>query len=244
VTEADGWIQTASGGAFHVLEPTPQMVNVLDIAHALAHTCRFGGHVNGFYSVAQHCALMVAHLEREGAERDTLRWALLHDVDEAYLPDVPRPVKPFLFVCIPTNLHPSSGEVLPVYMPWRVFSKRITAVVLKRFGVRVGATESDAVSVADLRMLATERRDLMPVPRGAEAEGLEWTSLVGVTPYTDPVVRCRPDIARRYWLEWFRKLFPAEAVPYRADLVIGEGAAARTDGRFRQDGKGRRNERR
>lgn len=72
----------------NVFEPTPPMIRIEDIAHALSNQCRFGGHLPEFYSVAQHsvlCSQMVENKYRLSA--------LLHDASEAYLLDIPRPIK-------------------------------------------------------------------------------------------------------------------------------------------------------
>lgn len=86
-----GWIQTAMGRQFWPMDPRPNEVFIDDIAHALSLLCRFGGHCLRFYSVAEHCVL----LSRIAPEPYKL-WALMHDASEAYLVDVPRPLKPFL----------------------------------------------------------------------------------------------------------------------------------------------------
>lgn len=62
-----------------------------DIAHALSLNCRFNGHIRHFYSVAQH-SLMVANLMASLALGDPLE-GLLHDATEAYMSDVPAPLK-------------------------------------------------------------------------------------------------------------------------------------------------------
>lgn len=85
------WIQTASGRQFWPIDPRPNEVFIDDIAHALSMLCRFGGHCRRFYSVAEHCVLMA-----RAADPRVALWALLHDASEAYLVDVPRPLKPFL----------------------------------------------------------------------------------------------------------------------------------------------------
>lgn len=85
------WIQTASGLQFWPIDPRPHEVEIEDIAHALSMLCRFGGHCRRFYSVAEHSVL----LARVASPQNKL-WALLHDASEAYLVDVPRPLKPFL----------------------------------------------------------------------------------------------------------------------------------------------------
>lgn len=72
----------------HEIDPfdlKPHDINIVDIAHSLAHQCRYGGHSSRFYSVAEHCCLLFDRL------RDP--WALLHDAAESYLCDVPRPVR-------------------------------------------------------------------------------------------------------------------------------------------------------
>lgn len=85
---ARGIIKTHTGW-MNVLNPTPLMVNIYDIAHSLAHLCRFGGHTSEFYSVAQH-----SNHCYELCKEPELRMAMLmHDASEAYLIDVPRPVK-------------------------------------------------------------------------------------------------------------------------------------------------------
>lgn len=85
------WMQTYSGGRFYPLSPRSDEIKVGDIAHALSLLCRFGGHVDRFYSVAEHCVLMSRAVAPEHALA-----ALLHDATEAYVVDVPRPLKRYL----------------------------------------------------------------------------------------------------------------------------------------------------
>lgn len=85
------WMQTASGKAYWPLDPRPEEIDIEDIAHALAHQCRYGGHCRRFYSVAEHSVHVSYLVPPEHALA-----GLLHDATEAYLVDVPRPVKPYL----------------------------------------------------------------------------------------------------------------------------------------------------
>jgi len=78
-------IRTFTGLYMNVFDPTPEMICIEDIAHALSMQCRFGGHLPKFYSVAQH-SVNVADMSR------TLQ-ALMHDSAEAYLLDIPSPIK-------------------------------------------------------------------------------------------------------------------------------------------------------
>jgi len=88
------WIQTFTGMKIYPLRPDKKDVCILDIAHALSNMCRFNGHCNTFYSVAQH-SIYVYEKIKEIAPDD--KWlqsaALLHDAAEAYLPDICRPIK-------------------------------------------------------------------------------------------------------------------------------------------------------
>lgn len=82
-------IRTVSGIYVNVFDPKPEMFCINDIAHALSHQCRFGGHLPMFYSVAQHsinCALLI---NDPALKLD----CLLHDASEAYLLDIPSPIK-------------------------------------------------------------------------------------------------------------------------------------------------------
>lgn len=85
------WMQTFSGRRFWPLDPRPEDVAIEDIAHSLSLQTRYAGHCLRFYSVAEHCVLMARAAPAEHARR-----ALLHDAAEAYLVDLPRPVKRFL----------------------------------------------------------------------------------------------------------------------------------------------------
>lgn len=86
-------IETASGRFVDVLNPDPATIDLGDIAHHLALTCRYGGAVKRFYSVAEHVVLVHDLLEERGASEGILRTALLHDAAEAYLGDVVAPLK-------------------------------------------------------------------------------------------------------------------------------------------------------
>lgn len=87
----DNYIETFTGVKFDFLNPQIEQINIEDIAHSLAMQCRFTGHSNDFYSIAQHC-ILVAEL----CPDEYKLYGLLHDASEAYLTDVASPVKPFL----------------------------------------------------------------------------------------------------------------------------------------------------
>lgn len=90
-----GWIQTYTGKAVYPMDLRADDICIEDIAHSLSLLCRYNGHSCFFYSVAEHSVLIARHLRKNGRD-DLALEGLLHDATEAYLADVPRPIKPFL----------------------------------------------------------------------------------------------------------------------------------------------------
>jgi uncharacterized protein len=84
----DNWIQTYSGHRFWPTDPRIEDIKIIDIAAALSKLCRYAGHCHKFYSVAEHSILVSRHVPF----RFRLD-ALLHDAAEAYLVDIPTPLK-------------------------------------------------------------------------------------------------------------------------------------------------------
>lgn len=130
------WILTLTGKRFELLAPTAAMIDPMDIAHSLAHQCRFNGHTKGFYSVAQHCCIVA---DLVPAEHQLA--ALLHDATEAYVGDLVRPLK----------------QLLPDFVD---IEQRVWLAICERFDLEPELPA--CVHDADLIALATERRDLMP----------------------------------------------------------------------------------
>lgn len=82
------WIMTYSGGQFWPMDPKKEEIYITDIAHALSQLNRFCGHTDFPWSVAQHSIAMSYVVPPEHALA-----CLLHDASEAYMADVPRPLK-------------------------------------------------------------------------------------------------------------------------------------------------------
>lgn len=171
------WIQVASGGILHVLDPRQEEINIVDIAHALSMMCRFTGHVRNFYSVAEHalhCSFLVP-------EEDAL-WALLHDAPEYALADLNRPVKHF------TNIGEEYSRV----------EKTIMNAICEKFGLQLDEPES--VLKADNAMLYAEKEQLLPFVEWT----FNWTMNPKAA---DRKVRCwSPEIAKTEFLHRFFEL--------------------------------------
>jgi hypothetical protein len=139
------WIVTAMGRRFSLLDPKPADVDLLDLAIALAQQCRWSGHTREHYSVGEHSLRVadfvkhaLAHRGRREAVVPELQ-ALLHDAAEAYIVDVPRPIKPLL-------------------QGYREIEERVHAAICARFGIPVELP--DVVHEGDGVLLITEARDL------------------------------------------------------------------------------------
>lgn len=185
------WIKTFTGGKFYVLDPMPDEVHIEDIAHALSNQCRFGGHVKEFYSVAEHCynvsVIAPKHFKLDG---------LLHDASEAYLVDIPKPIKRMV------NLD-----------GYRAIEAHVQQCVDWKYG-----TFHSNVKAQDNQMLAIEIGALMKNPEDYSVapifprRNLNWC---GNRSFDFPpdihdfdvTIQCwSPKTAERYFLERFRKL--------------------------------------
>ncbi len=138
----NSWICTHSGRRFYPLDPRVDDICIEDIAHALSHICRFTGHVEVFYSVAEHSWRASLATSFEYLQLPLL----LHDASEAYLCDLARPVK-----------HAKGFEF------YRECEEKLMRAISTRFGVEF---TDPMIHEIDDRMLMTERRDLMNPPPG------------------------------------------------------------------------------
>ncbi len=128
-------IRTISGLHVNVINPDPDTLIITDMAHALSNIPRFGGHLAKFYSVAQH--LILAHMLASPDEKYN---ALMHDVSEAYLLDMPKPIK----------------EQLPDY---NIIEDRLMRVLAKKFNFAYPKTPE--VQRVDHLLLDWEKRILI-----------------------------------------------------------------------------------
>jgi 5'-deoxynucleotidase YfbR-like HD superfamily hydrolase len=150
------YLQTVSGRWVNPFDPDPAQLDAGDIARALANQCRFGGHCRVFYSVAQHSVIVSRLVEERGGDVEEVFAALMHDATEAYLGDMPHPLK-----------HRS-----PLGAAFREAEAHLEQAIRERFGLRSGVRE---IKEADRALLATERRAF-------SAETWHWPELEGVEP--------------------------------------------------------------
>lgn len=138
-------IRLLNGALFDPYNPDPSLVGHGDIAHSLSNLCRFNGHCQPFYSVAQHSVEVERDVRRNNpdASPEIRMWALMHDAPESLtgFGDVCGPVKPAFL----TNLE----------------AQIMRRVICRHYAL--GVDMPPEVRDADLRMLALEARDLLGV---------------------------------------------------------------------------------
>lgn len=167
----DDAILTWSGNVVRPFADNPGRLTIIDVAAGLSRISRFGGHCQPWYSVAEH-SLLVSELMRPHG-RFGMLLGLLHDAAEAYLGDVPTPLKGRLVVRSATY----SRRERPFAEAEHDLLARILLAVVRTEEIPAMYTTvlREAVKAADVVALATERHRLMP-------RGEPWPVLEGVTP--------------------------------------------------------------
>lgn len=175
---------THSGREFMVLEPRAGDVAIEDIAWSTGMKCRYTGHTNRFYSVAEHCLLVEQYVSlRWPLDLDLRREGLLHDGSEAYLPDMTGPVK-------------RDPRVHEWYHP---IETRVDEVVAEAFGLPYPASKE--VKIADKELFKAEVLQLMP--------SVYWWNIEEPDEYASVlhIQGLDPALATRRFMESYRRLF-------------------------------------
>ena len=181
MTARGPWSLVYPGKRVYLKTLRPADVDVRTIAHSLANQCRFIGHVEQHYSVAQHC-VHVSYL----CDRVDAPWGLLHDGAEAYLGDVPRQIK--------------HSPEMALFREWEA---RVLGVICKRFGLQ--GEEPSSVKFADKVMLSVESNTLLQrdlIPKGWE----KWDRMRDVYVSSHPD-RALPDLTNPWSPKLSEKIF-------------------------------------
>ncbi|WP_202615455.1 hypothetical protein [Rhizobium deserti] len=204
-------ILLGSGTYFDFEDPESSEITIEDIAYGLAFEGRCAGQCYSrllqrrvFYSVAQHCVLMSLMVPPELQLQ-----ALMHEAGEAVCGDMTAPLK---------SLNPS----------FKAIEKRCEAAILQRFGITM--TDLVALKHHDIRMLATERRDLLLW------RGEKW-SLTDIEPYDFHITPWTPEQAAEAFLARYAELTSTPAVEptaaNSASSAEGEKHHARESDKYR-----------
>jgi uncharacterized protein len=178
-------ILTQSGHYFDYVDVESNVVTMADVSAGLSKECRFASQCPKFYSVAQHSVLVSLVVEALWGTLLEQRQALLHDASEAFMKDIPTPLK----------------KLLPGYYE---IEERVQRDLMRRFGVEYELTP--LVRRADLIALAIEKRDLF-------GNSDDWLVLKDVDLTEQSIaklgVKCpaKPDDARHMWELEYHRLF-------------------------------------
>ncbi len=173
------WMEVYSGIKFYPFDPHEDEINIIDIAHALSNICRFSGHTKSFYSVAQHC-IHVSELCK-----DNKLEGLLHDSSEAYLSDVPRPVK----------------LLLPQYKECEL---NLLEKIFRKYNLKFPIPKE--VKIFDNVMLEREHRHVLNnyLDWGSNASNIDTNEDFKVI-YNSNIVLMTPNEAEERFLELFKE---------------------------------------
>lgn len=187
--QTGGFLTTFTGQEFNPINPSSSTINIKDIANALSKICRFGGHSNKFYSVAQH-SVMVSNMCNE---EDALA-GLLHDASEAYIGDMVRPLK-----------YTDKME------NYRDIEHNLAEMIAHRFGLDTHMTES--VKRADNTMCVIEALMLFtPSPKWA-LEAFDKLTHNDSLLKIEEISIWAPNLANFKFLERFKELTTPRQLP-------------------------------
>jgi len=137
-------IVTFKGERFTPLAPDINQIHIEDIAHSLSLMCRANGHIDYFFSVAQHSINCAVEAKARGYCAKIQLICLIHDASEAYISDITRPVKFYL-------------------NEYKEIEKRLQDVIYKKFlGDSLQEEEFELMNQIDNDMLVYEFKTLMP----------------------------------------------------------------------------------
>lgn len=137
-------IKTFTGYLIDIENPDTDAIDIRDIAHALSFICRGSGQVRTFFSVARHSVFCAREAKARGYSDAVAMACLLHDASEAYMADVPHPIK---------------ENLIPEY---RVYEDRLLDMVFRKYiGRSLTAEEAAVVECIDRDLLQYDLKYLL-----------------------------------------------------------------------------------
>ena len=130
------FIQTFTKKMVNPLSMSIDEIDIVDIAHSLSLQCRFSGHCSRFYSVAEHSIYVSSLLPQEFKLA-----GLLHDASEAYLDDIPTPVK---------------NQI----QDYKMYEYALMDKIFRKFNISY-SYKNQEIKYADLTILYYEKKELM-----------------------------------------------------------------------------------
>ncbi len=174
--------------------PDASAMTIEDYAWGLAANGRFAGQTRYrctdmpnqigprcIYNVCQHVVLLAMQMLDDGLPRELAYEGLMHESDEVVWPDIAGPAK----LLLPPEV--------------KALIKRSGDAIDRRFAVT--GRHKQTVKLYDIRMLATEKRELMP-----QAGSDSWSFTAGYEPFDFRIACWSPETAVEHFLRLYRKL--------------------------------------
>lgn len=174
------YITTYTGIHVKPTDPDPELIRVEDIAHALSMICRGNGHVQTFWSVAEHCICCAKEAAARGMSERIVLACLLHDASECYMSDVPTPFK----------------KQLPEYEEWE---ERLLRIIYEKFlGSALTEEEQEQLDEIDHALVLYDLEVLLKEKQQEEKPKLHMELDYTVRPF---------EAAEAEYLQIFRKYY-------------------------------------
>lgn len=180
-------IKTRTGKTFDFTDILQNQISIIDIAWSLAHQCRFNGHTERFYSVAEH-SVLVSRL----CYSPWRIYGLLHDAHEAYIGDIVGPLKELL--------SDESGIIDDL----RKIELDIDTAIFSEFDLDVQKyymNMKDNIKNADILMLKYEQFHLMGEDSLSKLDNVDFS-------FIDYSIGLDPEKAYEKFLHYFTKYLP------------------------------------
>ena len=129
-----------SGVDINITSPQASDIHIKDIAHSLSMICRYNGTTRYHYSVAQHSLAVANVAQKMGYPPEQVLYALLHDATEAYICDIPRPLKSLL-------------------SEYRKIEQSLNQVIMDKFGI--SGVDTTTVDVIDYNIVYDEALEVL-----------------------------------------------------------------------------------
>lgn len=145
--------QMVHGGYIEPANPDPADIDIREIAHCLSTAARWSGNCNDLsedrnpvhYSVGQHSCIVHDLVCRMYGNLNAGFYALMHDASEAYLCDIPRPIKGLI-----TNYYSIEANLMKV--------------IIAKFDIPYNEAILEVVKRIDNAMIFWERDALVGKP--------------------------------------------------------------------------------
>lgn len=168
-------IRLRCGSYFDFRDPCPDQFTLEDIAGALSKICRFGGHCERFYSVAEHSVHCLYQAYADQRPMASCFAVLMHDAAEAFCGDMVKPLK----------------VMIPEYT---AVERLVEQTIEAKFGIDFGA-HRDTIREIDHAMLIAERRAMF------SRDDVLWTGEKEVRRLSIEFQCWTPEEAERRFLE-------------------------------------------